>query len=754
MKVTFLEAKVPLTKTFTLENGELQKVGHPRILDYRSHEFEYETIEELRDLIVEHGAKGWCLLMGNLIRQLDWESRRGTTDPNAPTRLICLDLDGMKGISTPKQLMKVVGMGDVDYVAQYSASSGVVPDRGLSCHIFVLLDRPVAPPLLKQYLTLWNLTIPAIAADIQLTRTNNALRWPLDVSTCQNDKLIYIAPPILGPGVEDDFKGDRVTLVKRRKRTVTLGSVPSAELNKNGQEQILNTLRLAQGLTERPRTQFKSQGSVEYMSKPDKATLTGIRQERGFVYMNLNGGDSWGYYHPENNPEYIYNFKGEPNYRTAELLPEYWQEVKASVNEPKEDEHGNLYLAFRDFRTATYWNGIHYGKDRRLNMAQAKSETQLRSFLKQHGQPVGDFVPDWDVRYDPHDKRSINVEARSVNVYQPSLFEGLNMARVDRVPDIIQDVLGHVLGNDEAAFRHQLNWLACVLQFKERTQTCWVWHGIQGTGKGLMLHYILRPMIGNGNVVSKRMEELDSQFNGFLERCQLLFVDEAHMAAFKRSAVIDANVKNYVVEPMISVRHMFMAPYEVVNYLNLVFASNKGDPAIVDPHDRRFNVGSFQSRKLVITEAGVLALERAAWQFYCYLMAFPADRTLARTPLNNLAREQMIHIGRTTLDVALDALRAGDLQFFVEQKPSISPDQMSGLDRVPARSYNTLMEKVPTLENLTRDELFTVLNYVVGGMPPAPAKFTSVLKHHEMPMVTIRRGSETFRGILVNWRKQ
>lgn len=32
MKVTFLEADVPLTKTFYMKDGKIDKIGHPQIL--------------------------------------------------------------------------------------------------------------------------------------------------------------------------------------------------------------------------------------------------------------------------------------------------------------------------------------------------------------------------------------------------------------------------------------------------------------------------------------------------------------------------------------------------------------------------------------------------------------------------------------------------------------------------------------------------------------------------------------------------
>lgn len=762
MKVTFLEAEVPLTKTFEFKNGELTKIGHPRIMDYKSHEFEFETIEQLRDLIVEQGALGRCLLKGNLNRPLDWESRKGTTTPNEPTRLICLDLDGMKGVTSPLQLTKLVGMGDVDYIAQYSASSGVVPSRGLSCHIFIITDRDTAPALLKQYLMHWNLVTPEIAGDLNLTRTCCALRWPLDVTTCQNDKLIYIAPPLLGEGVVDSFKGERVSLVKRKKRFLTLPAPPSAELNKKEQELVLNTLRVAQGLASRPATQYKTIAGTEYLSKPDKAAINGHRAERGFVYLNINGGDSWAYYHPESNPEFIYNFKGEPNYRTSELLPEYWAQVKSAVNDaPKKDSQGNLYLGFSDFKTSTYWKGIFSEKTRALRIAQAKSPTQVRDFYKQHGQPVGDFVPIWDITYDPVNDWTVNVEDKQVNKYIPSPFSRRARETGHKFNPLTERILMHALGEDRVSFDHFVNWFAVIVQFNCMTQTAWVWHGIQGTGKGLFFNTIIRPILGVSNTCSKRMQEMDSDFNGFLENTQLLWIEEAEAGAFSNSAKMDANFKNYITEPDISVRHMHMMAYEVTNYLNIILSSNKDDPVMLDPTDRRYNVSPYQDQKIHVREGGWLTSDQVAemkthvpaWECYNYLMDYRADVERAASPLQNAAKALMTNINRLSVDVVVDAIRAGNLQFFLEQKPGVPIEAILGLDKGPAAAYLGLLERLPKLENITRDELYIIFNYIVGVIPAAPGKFTALLKHHGIKdLKTIRRGDESFKGISVNWR--
>jgi hypothetical protein len=756
MKVTFLKAAVPLTKTFSLEGTELKKTAHPQVIQCSSFQHDITTIEELYSCFEIHAAEGHCFLKGNVTRQLIEESRAGTTDPNAPTEILLLDLDGLRDVADVDTFMGLLGLGDVDYIVQYSSSMGVIPSRGISAHIFCFLDKPWSPALLKQWLTNANLTNPALKRNLGLTRTNNSLRWALDVSTCQNDKLIYIAPPIVGVGVVDTFSGDRIQLVKRAKRTVTLPEpIPSAEANRSKVEQALNELRTAAGLPTRDRIKFKTQHGVEYMRNPDQAVVTGIKKERGFVYLNLNGGDSWAYYHTENNPVFIHNFKSEPAYLTSELVPDYWMDVKGTVGTPKFTEDGTLYLAFRDFRTAGYWNGTYEKQSRRLNLAQAKSADQLRSFLKQHGQPLGDFIPDWNVTFNPSSPQIVDIDTRAVNLYQPSEFMKLEPRKIDEVPKTIRKVILHALGGDDEVFEHFMNWLAVILQYKCRTMTSWVLHGTQGTGKGIMLNYILRPIFGMDYVVSKRMEELESQFNGYMERCFILFVDEAQLSSHGRKDVMDANFKNYIVEPRISIRRMHTMPYEVDNYLNLIFASNKLDPVIIDPEDRRFNVGVYQSLRLYLADEELDRISEELEEFYHYLASRDADRAKARHALNNPAKQKMVHISRESMDVICEAFNKGDFQFLWDQRPVLhlkdgtgntSQDIMNG-------KYLALLTKIAQGErpSLLREELQTMLGYLHGSIPASPHKFTSYIKHHGIVLEPTNRDGRTVRGLKVEW---
>jgi phage/plasmid-associated DNA primase len=58
-----------------------------------------------------------------------------------------------------------------------------------------------------------------------------------------------------------------------------------------------------------------------------------------------------------------------------------------------------------------------------------------------------------------------------------------------------------------------------------------VLHGNEGTGKGVLFHRIITPVLGVENVASITMRELDSTFNGFMERALAVFVDEVQIPA-------------------------------------------------------------------------------------------------------------------------------------------------------------------------------------------------------------------------------
>jgi hypothetical protein len=760
MKINFLSAQTPITKTYSqTRSGNINKTPYPFVYEVNSYEYQVPTLEALFPLIQQHAEQGHCLLKGELSRPLVSESRAGSTDPKQKTEWVCLDLDGIGGYSTVDQFLQDVGCGETDYILQWSASQGVGGAPELRCHIFLMLDAPRTPEFLKRWLMTLNLTCSRLKEQLRLTRTNCSLRWGLDITTCQNDKLLYIAPPLF-ENMEDPLAGQaRISFHKGKRRRLAIGTqVLEREALRNLSDQRINEQRLGNSMPKRKTTKYKVQGSVEYMQNPDTATVTDIKIERGFVYLNLNGGDSWGYYHPENNPSFIYNFKGEPPYKTDELLPEYWADIARRAQDYQPDTSGTIYLAFREFRTGNYYNGTFDGETSRLNLAMAKNETQLKHFLKQHGQPVGDYVPDWDLVFDPHSEITLDVMNRTVNTYVPSLYmEDLSPPKVTTMPPVCSKIIRHVMGDDEECVLRFLNWLACVVQFKDRTGTAWVLHGTQGTGKGLLFHHIIAPILGEHNTSAKRMEELESEFTGFVENKFVTAIDEIEVGSSLYHAKITAKLKNLIVEPSISIRKMYTPAYMSRNYNNMLFMSNQSEPLQVSPDDRRFNVAPYQFNKLQITTTEVDSIEKELKQMYAYLMHYPANRDMARTPLINQARETLIDISRSAVDVVSDALLAGNFGFFWDQLPSQKPPESGAITNPNHFKYLRYRELLLSILDraepcaVSRDDLYTMYDWCDGKIPSSPNKFTALLKHHRIHLTPVWVGKRTTRGIEVQW---
>lgn len=754
MKVTFLEARVPLTKKFTVAGKE----PYPNAFEFKSHTHVIKNLDHMADLMKKHAALGHCLLKGEIKKELNWESRAGSTDPHWPTRWACFDLDGMKSVPDVNAFMVRLGLPDTSYILQWSASYGINGDFTLRAHIIVFFDSAASCSALKSYLKQQNLTL--FQADLQLTKTNVALRWGLDVTTCQNDKLIYITPPQCVPTTIDQFTGARITVVKKAKDFVDFNAIPlmSAEQIKALEEGEVNRLRRQASLPDRKASAFKlkEHKGEHYMPNPDQATITGRKEERGFVYLNLNGGDSWGYFHPTDNPTFIFNFKGEPAYKTSELLPDYWASVQMHKRQAAQAAHqGKLFLAFRDFKTAEYYNGWYDENTEELVLNVARSEKQLEDFLLNYGQPVPEAIPIWSIIYDPN-AQTLDEKNCTVNVFQPSMFmrwakaQG-KLAKPKATPTIDR-IIKHVFG--DGMYDHFFNWLAYCFQYREAPKTAWIAHGTQGTGKGVLVNYVLVKLFGASNVSQKRMEELEDKFNAYLEHSLLCIIDEAQISDSGRSKMIMANLKNQITEPTITIRRMRQSAYETTNRVGFIFNSNKSDPVVVEAGDRRFNVGEYQPGKIVITDTDIKTIDAELLDFAYRLWQHSVDLDQVRTPKVNEAKREMQIASRTSADVVADSILTGDLTVLWDALPTgdvsaMDPSMVMKLQPYKSLIYDLIQSR---RDRITRDELRVIFDYNVGNVPASPWKFTLFVKHHGLNIKDIRFGAKVLKGMFVEWK--
>lgn len=762
MKIVFLKAPVPLTKTYTKRaDGSIDKQPYPNAFEFTSFEENCTDMKQFEALLKKHAALGHTLLKGSIARPLVSESRKGSTDSNGQTDWVVLDLDGIPGASSVEALLAAIGLTDISYVVQYSASYGI-ENWDLRAHVFMQLAKPTAAPLLKQWLMDINHKVDMLRNAMSLTKTANSLTWALDVTACQNDKLIYIAPPMLkGAGLKDPLAGKgkpaRIAYVPKKNSYLSIpGTIPTTEANKERTNKRINELREKAGIPARKFT-FKMVGSHQILTKPDSATISEMKVDRGFVYFNLNGGDSWAYYHPEDNPDYIFNFKGEPAYLTKELLPEYWEQLTQQTM--KTTSTGQMFLCFLDRHTSTYYRGTYDGASDVLELNIAKNETQVRHFAKQHGVPLGDFIPEWDLIFDPQSNVRVDVANKTVNQYEATIYGKMKPKKVTNVPPQINKVIHHALGGDPATVEHFMNWLACIFQYKQRMLTAWVLHGAEGTGKGTIMHRIIRPLLGTKHTAIRHMDELNEHFNHWMEHKFVIFIDEIESKALNNERGVAAKLRNFITEPTISIRAMHQGSRDVDNYGNWIFGSNMPEPIVITARDRRFNIGGYQPLRLVMGEKEMAKIDSELQAFHDYLMTRKADKVLAATVLDTQDRRTMISISETSVDVAVTNVLDGSLEFFIDQLPSDDSYKRNALKASKVEDYKEALLRIigrtdPNTGhcNVSRDELQVIFGYTVGNVPDTPNKFTSMLKHHRIHMSKVWIDSRAVQGIKVTWQ--
>jgi len=756
MKLTFLQAGVPLTKTFSKDKaGVISKSSYPSVYEVTTLVEDARDLRDMERLLIKHAALGHCLLKGNPTRDLVAESRAGTTDSNATTEWIVLDLDGIPNVASVDDFLKALRFDDVSYIVQWSASMNIT-SNDLRAHVYLLLAAPMSAPLIKQWLISLNHSIQLLRDAMKLTKTGNSISWPLDISACQNDKLLYIAPPIL-KGLKDPFaKKPRIEYVRKTHNTLVVAStIASTAQNRELTAKRINELRTAEGLPTR-KTTYKMHGGTEVMVKPDSCIVTDMKTDRGFVYFNLNGGDSWGYFHPEDNPDYIHNFKGEPAYVTKELLPEYWQTLTQQA--VRVSSLGVTYLAFCDPKTGSYWRGTHDAQTDTLNLNIAKNETQIRHFAKQQGMPLGDFIPEWDLTFDPHDNVRVDTQNKSVNTFEPTIYMKAVPKKVKTCPPLILRIIHHALGSDVDVTEHFMNWLAYILQYRDRAKTAWVMHGTTGTGKGVLMNKIIRPLFGANQTAARRMEDLNEQYNGYMQKCFIVFIDEVESKALINERGVMAKLKNFITEEFITIRDMYQAAHEVRSYMSMIFASNKTDPVTIDKEDRRFNVGRYQKSKLVITDKELdETIPKELQGFHDYLMGYAVDTLAASTPLETDDRNQMISVGESSIDTVSSALLGGSMEFFLDQLPTTTAYERNAVESNKVADYldviKCLLARTDLVTgscNISREELRTIFDYTIGGIPASPNKFTSLLKHHRIHISKVWI-DKSIAGIKTTW---
>jgi hypothetical protein len=680
----------PLAKSFTSEHYEIEKSA--------------EGLEEFERLIVAEASKGRCLHKGKLTRKLKNESRAGIADRNALTDLLVFDLDGIelpgvniRGSITSHDIHNIseqfvallpAEFQNVSYITQASASLGLKGNK-ISLHMFFVLKNGVYPRALKNWLKTLNYEIDLLADQLTLSANGHSLRYPLDTSVADNSKLIYIAAPKF-VGVQDPIDGNRIVRITRGEPTVDINSLIS-DVNREKintiENKIKDGLRSKIGLRKKPTKTTNitiNDEFVELLQNPDKMNIQVSRISEPYVNCNVNGGDSGGYYFLITNPYYMYNFKGEPIWEIEKADPEFYRYVFDNIL--KDEGSPAKPVVLRDFFTDTYYNGL-YDKTKQQFTDEfpltPTNKTSLEGFMRTHNGPMPDFVPDARVVFDPSAKEGINLDKAPyfVNMYRRTSY----MLKPDEITETsygeaferlivscpnISKLIKHVLGDGEIEFEHFVNWLAYIYQEKQKSMTAWIFTGVPGTGKGVLVQKVLKPLFGEQQVPMRSLENIEEQFNLYMRTALFLVVDEFRMGDSGNIGKMADKLKHQITEPTLTIRAMRTNQIELPSFCNFIFLTNRADAVRIEEGDRRYNVAPRQERKLEVVHPELInninELRNELYTFSGTLQSFAVDARMAHTVLENNAKKEMRQVSMSVLEEYANAIKTQNLQYFTE----------------------------------------------------------------------------------------
>ena len=698
MIITFLSAKKALAKEITKDGSK----PYPLVKDFTSHEEEITVdkkgLNKLFRALCSRAASGTCMLKGPLKRPLKDESRAGMSNRTAPTELLVLDIDGLHALPTTdiKDMAQRIVLQlpsifhDVSYIAQASASLGLKKDT-VSLHLFLLMDMPVYPKTLKDYLRNLNYECQFLAEQITLSANGQSLSCVLDPSVADNSKLIYIAPPKF-TGVKDPYPNGRFIKVDRSKPVLNISSsligVNPEKVHTLGL-QIKDNLRKKNNLPKR--TSKLSTVSVagethEVLQNPDKMTIQISRVSEPYVNCNVNGGDSGGYYFLLTNPHYMYNFKGEPIWEIEKADADFYRSIFDIFADKIDTDTKKKPVVLRDFYTDTFYNGVYDETKQQFDNDYPLTPTNknsLNDFLKSHGRAPMDYIPDARVVFDPSSDDGINLDTvpYSVNLFRKTsymlkpeenvkeLTYGTAIEIANVAPNFYKLVM-HILGDGKPEFEHFINWLAYIYQNKRKAMTAWIFTGVPGTGKGLFVHKILKPLFGEQQTPMRSLENIEEQFNLYMRTAMFLVVDEFRMADAGSVGKMADKLKHQITEPTLTIRAMRTNQIELPSYTNFIFLTNRADAVKIEESDRRYNVAPRQETKLEVAHKDLLTrldqLEHELYIIAGILQRFVVDARMAHTALENDAKKEMKEVSMSILEEFANAIRIRNLEYFTE----------------------------------------------------------------------------------------
>jgi len=200
--------------------------------------------------------------------------------------------------------------------------------------------------------------------------------------------------------------------------------------------------------------------------------------------------------------------------------------------------------------------------------------------------------------------------------------------------------------------------------------TAWIFTGIPGTGKGLLIHKVLKPLFGEQQTPMRALENIEEQFNLYMRTALFLVVDEFRMADSGSVGRMADKLKHQITEPNLTIRAMRTNQIELPSFTNFIFLTNRADAVKIEDSDRRYNVAPRQEQKIENVHPELLenlsALEPELYILAGILQKFVVNERMAHTALENDAKKEMKEVSMSILEEFANAIRTRNLEYFAD----------------------------------------------------------------------------------------
>ncbi len=328
------------------------------------------------------------------------------------------------------------------------------------------------------------------------------------------------------------------------------------------------------------------------------------------------------------------------------------------------------YFPFIERSTSSY----SYLDTKEGEIYMSVQEGILENILLSGEERLPDILPVLKADFNVNSNERIDLEKEIINLFVPTEYMLLSKNLKTFHPKKAFPHIYRLVMNLIPKYRERkrfLNWLAGILQTRQKQLTAWVLKGEQGAGKGIFLDYVLKELFGRRQTVKVEDSDLQSDFNPWLKNTILVAFNEvAHDNSTRNN--IKSRIKAIITDPDVMINEKNIRNYFITNYVNCLFFSNEKVPLFIENNDRRLNVVNTGSNLISFPwfkkdpEKFINSLKPEVPKFAQFLMNWKYDPVAAKTCIENEEKRAMVSVALNKFEEFANRLKGKDVEWFEE----------------------------------------------------------------------------------------